>query len=230
MQNIEIEQYYFDLFRRHYQLPAGKITHGDKPDVILHADRTIGIEITNFFLEDGSLPHSEQVQRKARDFVVSRAQEIYLENGGKNIEVSFSFDNEVPIREKNRVAQKIADLAKHIDSHESGSIDREVFSHIPELDFLYVNPTEYEDPKWQLVQCYSGQVMSMDGLRRIVRTKEEQSKGYSSCNEYWLLVVIDFMDRAQDQEIVDSTQRIESGIFEKVIVYKTCFGTVYNAK
>jgi len=40
-----------------------------------------------------------------------------------------------------------------------------------------------------------------------------------------LLVVVDFMDPAQDQEIrVDSLAGLTSQVFEKIIVYKTCFG------
>jgi hypothetical protein len=88
--NQEIELYYFDMFRRDYRLPEGTIVPGDKPDVILEGKRKIGIEITNFFLENGALPESEQVQQKAREAAVSKAQQVYLANGGKRIELSFA--------------------------------------------------------------------------------------------------------------------------------------------
>ena len=73
MKNSEIEQYYFEMFRRDYPLPEGAVEYGDKPDVIVRGARTIGIEIRNFFLEDGSLPDGEQIQRKAREAVISKA-------------------------------------------------------------------------------------------------------------------------------------------------------------
>jgi hypothetical protein len=59
--NAEIEKHYFEMFRRVYPLPEGAIIYGDKPDVIIEGEKRVGIEITNFFLEDGSLSESEQV-------------------------------------------------------------------------------------------------------------------------------------------------------------------------
>lgn len=229
--NQETEQYYFEMFRRDYQLPEGTITFGDKPDVVLKGKREIGIEITNFFLENGSLPESEQVQQRAREAVVSKAQKIYLTNGGKGVELSFSFDKVAPIRRQEELAITIAAVAKSIDGLKTGSICKDVFKRIRELSFIYLNAKEYEDPKWRVVQCYSGQLMSMEKLRAIVRTKEEQSKRYQRCDTYWLVIFVDFIDPAQDQEIqISGFGNIVSTVFEKVIVYKTYFGHVFEAK
>jgi len=230
--NQEIEQYYFGMFRRDYQLPEGTIIHGDKPDVILEGKRKIGIEITNFFLENGALPESEQVQQKARKAVVSKAQQVYLANGGKRIEFSFSFDKVVPIRDQGKLANKIAGVAKNIDGLKTGSIRKDVFKDMPELSFVYLNAKEYEDPNWRVVQCYSGQLMSMEKLRAIVSAKEARSECYQPCDAYWLVVVVDSFDRAQDQEIQISgfEKKISSKVFEKVIVYKTHSGHVLEAK
>lgn len=229
--NQEIEQYYFGMFRRDYQLPEGTIVHRDKPDVILEGKRKIGIEITNFFLESGALPESEQVQRKAREAVISKAQQVYLTNGGKRIELSFSFDKVSPIRDRGKLTKKIAAVAKNIDGLKTGAVNKAVFNDIPELSFVYLNAKEYEDPKWRVVQCYSGQIMSMEKLRAIVSAKEAQSKFYESCDAYWLVVVVDFIDRAQDQEIqIEGFKKIGSTVFEKVLVYKTHFGHILEAK
>ena len=48
MKNRDIEQYYFEMFQRDYSIPDGDVEYGDKPDVVVHGARTIGIEITNF--------------------------------------------------------------------------------------------------------------------------------------------------------------------------------------
>jgi len=216
MPNQVLEQYYFEMFRRDYQLPEGTIVHGDKPDVILEGKRKIGIEITNFFLESGALPESEQV---------------YLGNGGKRIELSFSFDKASPIQDQGKLIRKISAVAKNIDELKTGTISKYVFKHIPELSFVYLNAKEYEDPKWRVVQCYSGQIMSMENLRAIVSTKEAQSEFYQRCDAYLLVVVVDFIDRAQDQEIqIEGFEKIDSTVFEKVIIYKTHFGHVFEAK
>jgi hypothetical protein len=229
--NQEIEQCYFEMFRRDYQLPEGTVAHGDKPDVILKGKRKIGIEITNFFLESGALPESEQVQRKTREAVVSESQQIYLANSGKRIELSFSFDKLSPIRNKKKLTKKIAAVAKKIDGLETGAIRKDVYEDIPELSFVYLNAKEYTDPKWRVLQCYSGQLMSMEKLRAIVNAKEAKSKYYQHCDAYWLVVVIDFIDSAQDQEIqINNFEKIASTAFEKVIVYKTLFGHVLEVK
>jgi hypothetical protein len=231
MSNRDIERYYFDMFRRDYHLPQGTMVHGDKPDMILKGERKIGIEITNFFLENGALPESQQVQRKARETVVSKAQQIYLGNGGKGIEVSFSFDKASPIRDQKKLAKKMAELAKDIDRRKTGEISKDAFKNMPELSFVFQNVKEYEDPKWKVVQRYPGQVMSMEKLRRIVSTKEAQSKFYQPCDAYWLVVVVDSIDRAQDQEIqIDGFEKVSSPIFERVIVYKTHFRHVLEVK
>ncbi len=229
--NQEIEQYYFDMFRRDYSLPDGVIVHGDKPDVVVQGERTIGIEITNFFLEDGALPQSEQIQRRAREAVVSKAQEIYRSKRERRVEIWFSFDKASPIRDQSKVATRIAELAMRIDGQKTGIIWKDEFEDIPELSLVYLNAIEYEAPKWHVSQVYSGQIMSIDQLKEIVIAKELQSKSYQLCDAYWLLVVVDFLDPAQDQEIqIDVCEKINSNIFEKVFVYKTHFGQVLEVK
>lgn len=73
--------------------------------------------------------------------------------------------------------------------------------------------------------------MSVEKLQEIVNIKEAQSQHYEGCDAYWLIVLVDFMNRAQDQEIrADGPKRVDSNIFEKVIVFKTLFGQVFQAK
>lgn len=120
------------------------------------------------------------------------------------------------------IANKIAVMAKSIEGLKTGLIRRNVIADIPELMSVYLNAREYEDPKWRIVQVYSGQLMSLERLKNIVSNKEECSKAYQACDAYWLIAVVDSADRAQDQEVfLNSNERIVSAIFEKIIVYKT---------
>jgi hypothetical protein len=227
MTNKEIEEYYFEMFRRDYRLPDGDIEFGDKPDVVLRGTRVIGIEITNFFLQDGSLPESEQIQRRAREAAITRAQELYRARGGKSFELTCSFDRSVAIGDPSALACKIAELASAVEERETGQLWRDDFRHIPELSFVYLNAAEYPDAHWRISQSYDGAFMSLDRLKTIVEGKEVKARGYRPCDAYWLLVVVDFADRAQDQEIGrDSLANLTSEVFEKVIVYKTCYGHV----
>lgn len=229
MTNQEIEKHYFEMFHKRHPLPPGTIVHGDSPDVIIEGPRRIGIEITRFFLEEGSLPQSEQRQRELRDEVVSKAQDLF-ENGNR-IEITLGFDKANPIRDKNKLIKAIVELAKGLQGRNTGEVRRDFYKAIPELSFVYLNTQEYDDAKWRIVQVYTGQIMSRDRLLDIVKDKEKCAVQYKACDAYWLLVVVDFFDRAQDQEIqIDDFPPIQSEVFEKVIIYKTVFGHILEAK
>ncbi len=201
------------------------------PDVILEGERRIGIEITNFFREKGSLLESEQVQIKLREKVVSKAQRIYQTENGKKIEISFGFDKANSIRDQEKLIRELVYLAKQIEKWETGVIRKDIFKAVPELSFVYLNTKGYEDARWRVVQVYNVPTMSRDRLVEIVRDKEVRAKKYKKCDVYWLVVVVDFINPAQDQEIeLDNFDKIQTETFEKVIVYKTPFGHILEAK
>ncbi|HBR22719.1 MAG TPA: hypothetical protein DD713_09250 [Nitrospiraceae bacterium] len=227
----DIEKHYFEMFRKSYPLPLGNIIYKDKPDVILEGERKIGIEITNFYLEKGESPESEQRQRDLRKAIVFDAQRDYQTRNKKKIELTIGFDKANPIRNKKDLVQKLVDLAEQIKEYKTGQIRKHFFHSIPEISYVYLNAEEYADPKWRVEQLYSGSIMSRDVLIEIVRNKEGSSRKYIICAAYWLLVVVDCADRAQDQEIqIDDFEKIQSEIFEKIIVYTTPFGHILEAK
>jgi hypothetical protein len=264
----EIEQHYFEMFRSTYSLPPGTVVYGDKPDVVITGARTVGIEITNLYVEDGGNPASEQVQARHRRAVVSLAQEIYEGVGGSNIEMTLGFDEDRPIRDVPSVAAKIAALGEQVQSWDNGQIRKDHFEHIPELGFAYLYarqlqhddepdpkfPNGQPDPsdgfaafaeyrnrrearalragiykplpfhgKWKLGQGHSFGLMSVARLTEIIRRKEAKARQYSSCDEYWLLLVVDFIDAGQEQEIRVDGLVLESNVFERIIIYKPHF-------
>ena len=58
--NRDIERHYFEQFNEAYKLPNDAAEYADRPDVLLRGERTIGIEITRFYLQPGDSPGSEQ--------------------------------------------------------------------------------------------------------------------------------------------------------------------------
>lgn len=225
--NREIEQYYFTQFRSHFPLPTGEAEQGDKPDVVIHGEHQLGIEITNLYLTDGSNPGSEQVQRERRETVLHKAQTRHFRAGHKKIELTVAFDSLHPIRDVNdvnAVASALATIAQSIQHLQVGAIPRHYFEHIPWLQFIYHNPREYSDPRWRVSQVFTVPNLSVDRVAQIVATKEERLSDYSPCDAYWLLIVADFSDPAQDQEI---TWPIECApintSYERVIIYKPQF-------
>ena len=117
----ERERHYFELFREAYGL-SGRVVYADKPDVIVQdAERTIGIEITNFFLKGGDLPESEQRQRLLRQKVVEQAHRSYVRQNGKKFELTFTFNVEHPISDREGVASAIACVGKPCCGQPNGS-------------------------------------------------------------------------------------------------------------
>lgn len=223
----EIESYYFEHFSENYKLPKGKVNYSDKPDVIIRGEKKIGVEVTNFYLEDGSLPECEQNQIIKRTKVVKRAHKLFLEHVGKHYNVTFGFDKQNPINGVERLAHELAKFCTHIKLPQKGELDKEKFNHIPELGYVYFDDREYAKPRWRINQVYDVPLMSLKGLKKIIRKKEIKSKAYIKCDVLWLLIVIDLIDPAQDQEIdIKGLETIRSSVFEKIFIYKTEFEKV----
>lgn len=72
--------------------------------------------------------------------------------------------------------------------------------------------------------------MSAVRLREIVADKESKAADYAPCDAYWLLIVVDWADAAQDQEITTTRLKLASEVFEKIIVYKPGFEDIAEVK
>ncbi|HEX7909914.1 MAG TPA: hypothetical protein VF534_17735 [Paraburkholderia sp.] len=225
--NREIEQYYFGLFQGHYVLPAGEIEYKDKPDVIVHGERHLGIEIANLYLVDGSDPASEQVQRGRRGQVMARAQALHRQAGRRDIELWATFDPSEPIRDIEPLAHKLVEIAMRVPTT-PGWVSLLTFAHIPELRSLFHNGEEYKNAEWRPNQGYAVPLLSVERVREIVADKAAKAVSYDKgCEAYWLLLVVDLMDSAQDQDIEwpDGVVLAKSP-FERILIYKPQFGQV----
>ncbi len=225
------ERYYFEQFRRVYPIPDGCVVYGDKPDVIIDGRKRIGIEITNFFLQPGDHTESEQRQSRYRAEIIAQAQKLYLAEGGKSIELTFSFDKAHPIgrSRKRAIAKELAAVTRRIDGRQSGGIEKSLFLEVPEVTSVYLNAREYPDAKWRLMQAHSVGLTSKNALETIIRTNETKASEYRQCDAYWLLIVVEAMDAAQEQEARIDDADIASDVFEKIIVFHT-FGHIIEVK
>jgi hypothetical protein len=225
------EQYYFEMFREAYGL-TGALVYGDKPDVIVHnGGRSIGIEITNFFLKAGNLPESEQRQRLERQKVVEQAHRSYVGQNGKRFELTFRFNEQHPILDRAKVSSALVTLARRAEGNQTGQLRRDLFEAVPELTSVWLNAKEYEDARWRVAQVYDVPIMSLSALGAIINDKERKADQYRACDAYWLLVVVDFIDAAQDQEIPsDILKAVSSPVFENVLIYKPQFGQIVESR
>jgi hypothetical protein len=188
--------------------------------------RTIGIEITKFYLHPGNEERSEQRQRPRRYDVVSEAHKLYRGSGGKGIELTIEFNPATPITGASRktLPKKLAEFAARIDTQPSGPFYSDSFPEMPEIRSIWLNSQEWADATWiRPGQVHLFEEMSAAGLRAIVREKESKAADYVPCDGYWLLIVVDWTDPAKDQEIMIDGLKIASNVFERIIVYKPNF-------
>jgi hypothetical protein len=231
--NRDMERHYFERFRKVYTLPHGAVCYADKPDVLVKGNRTIGIEITKFYLQPGSAEGSEQRQRQRRDDVVSEAHKLYRAARGKGIELTIQFNPAKPITSasKKTLPMKLAEFAARVDTQPSGPFYGDSFPEMPEITSIWLNSREWADAKWNRPgQVYSVEAMSPSGLEKIVKEKESKAADYAPCDAYWLLIVVDWIDPAQEQEIMIGGLKLASAVFEKIIVYKPNFEDILEVK
>ena len=227
LSNRDVEQHYFEQFRCDYAMPNGEVIYTDRPDVIVDGPKRVGIEITNLYLESGNKPESEQVQRRRRVQVLKRAQELFVSAGGPNTELSVGFNPSFPISEVESVAIALSSLGQQLVGQPTQPVARHRYRHIPQLSFVYHNGTAYPNAEWRLMQGFYVPALSIDRLQAVVDEKTAKASKYQPCDCYWLLVVVDFMDSAQDQHFVwPQSSMLQRGAYEKVILYKPQFREV----
>jgi hypothetical protein len=176
--NQEKERCSFEKFRKVYKLPQGVVCYGDKPDVIVSGDCTIGIELTSFYREPGSEERSEQRQRQWRFEVVSKAHRRYLAAGGKNIELTITFDvnNIITSDRKKVLPRKIAELAARIDMRPMGAFYGDCLDDMPEVLLIWSSGKEWPNPVWNRPgQVHIYQEMSVARLKQIIAEAPRQS-------------------------------------------------------
>lgn len=191
--NRDSGRHYFEQFAKAYALPNGVPEYGDKPDVTLKSARTIGVEMTNFYLQSGGSSGSEQRQRPLRQAVVTDAQNLFRGAGGRKFELSIGFNPEKPITSarKKILPKELAALAASISANGSGLVNGDLFERSSEVSFVYLNSKEHDDAKWSVAQVHAVDLMPAAGLAEIVREKEAKATEYARCDAYWLLIIVD---------------------------------------
>lgn len=218
----------FESFRQDFLLPEGRVHYSDKPDVVIEGPRKIGVEITDLHLVDGKNPDSEQVQRRHREAVLARAQALYMEAGGRPIELVVAFAYDTPIRKVEPLAAQLSELGKLVEQGPFGNIPDCRFDHIPELRYVYCSGREYTNARWRTSQSYGVPLLAVSRVEEEVARKTKKAANYQSCDCYWLLIVVDFMDPAQDQDIrwPAAAAPVETHVFERIWLYKPLFREV----
>lgn len=213
----------FQSFLNDFSVPSGTIERSDKPDVLIHGDKMLGIELTSLYLVDGQDASSEQRQTKPRDRAVTRAQEIHTSAGGRPIELAIGFNPRIPITEVEALARNLAEVAAYVQRGGRGRIDEATYDHLCCINFMY-SSGECANPRWRVQQGYSVPALRVDRVREVVAEKIQKAKEYQLCDAYWLVISVDFWDPAQDQEIEWPVgEFLDCGPFERVFLHKPAY-------
>jgi hypothetical protein len=216
----------FQSFQNDYPLPKGAIERSDKPDVLIHADKTLGIELTTLYIVDGQDAASEQRQTKPRERAVARAQELHVESGGRPIELAIGFNPEFPITDVEGLARSIAEIAQYVQRGAPGQIEQATYDHLDCVNFIYFSG-EWANPRWFVQQSYAVPLLRVNRVREVVADKIEKAKEYRSCDAYWLIITVDFWNPAQDQDIEWPVgELVDCGPFERVFLHKPAYRRV----
>ncbi len=217
-----LERFFFQEFSKSYpMLPTGTIAFGDRPDVVIHGRQTWGIEIANVYLRDGSDEGSEQIQARRRAQAIALGQELYRYAGNPALEYWIDFDPNTPIRSVPDAASRLAATAA---ANSTAGVPFAGYRPEPdfaELRYLAHNGVIYADAEWRASQVYEVPNLSVSRVCEIVYDKMQKVAAYSKCDVYWLLLVVDFWDPAQDQAIHwPAGEKVGQTPFERIVVFK----------
>ena len=221
--NKDLEKHFFEKFKLDYALPEGIVTYGDKPDVIIKGSRKIGIEISHLYIKDGNDLHSEQRQRNLRELVLQNAKARFFASGGSAIELTVSFDENNPITDIKILSKNLAKLLLNLDEFSTGHINKKYFSHILEISSIYIYSKKTTNFQWRTVQSHTSKSMCLSRVVEIINIKNKKLNEYQPCDAHWLLLIVNFWDSAQDQQIhlIDNLLiKPISSAFDKIIIYK----------
>jgi hypothetical protein len=161
------------------------------------------------------------MQSKRRAQVIAQAQKHYRSYDNPELEFWVDFDPSIPIRSVEDSAQRLAIIAAK-NSNPGIPLSRyKPELDFPELRYLAHNGIVYSDSKWRPSQTYEIPNLNVSRVQDIIFQKTQKMTAYAKCDLYWLLLVIDFWDPAQDQALCwPIGERVEMTPFERILVFK----------
>ncbi len=162
---------------------------------------------------------------------MEKAHQHYRAKTSRGIELTANFNPNVPLTPASckMLPRQLAAFAAQNEHKPSGPYYGNGLP--PEILGLWLSNRDWPNPTWaRRGQVYSVEEMAVPRLLDIVAAKEAKAAEYERCDAYWLLVVVDWIDAAQEQEITISSPQLESSVYEKIIIYKPTFDEIVEVK
>lgn len=229
------EEYIFNAFKRLYpDFPSGQYIHADRPDYIISsANRTIGVEITQIFIDNYL---NESINEKRKETLRGLLGDSLCEK--LDLIVPFRFVLSIDFGTKNFSRNEINKIVSGCETYfksiqfptqDLKSIDFENFGQLPE-EINSINFFKYPSLKKSVFSEHAGGILpdlTQQHLQVILDKKEKSLKKYKACDEYWLLIKEGtFLSDSFGNISVDSVNTT----FDKVFLYRNAKGEFIQLK
>lgn len=188
-------------------LSADAIAERERPDFLVEVDgRTVGIEVTEVFIEDDGGPIRPRHAEAIVDGVVARAWQIYKERGGQPVYVSFGFvSHDVQQIRRDQTAETLAEFVLGLPLRPGDYRSLKPYSAdpwpagVPELTFMNVLAMpDRGTGHWTVPK--GGWMAPLDAarLQPIINEKAAKLTEYrKAAPEVWLLIATDGLRPSQ---------------------------------
>jgi hypothetical protein len=238
------EQAILNYFRETYEeFPKGKLLKSESPDFILRVNRkkTIGIELTKLFKHR---PDRDRIpQKRPRELykrIVSEARVLFGSKSDVDLSVHISFPAGIQLPR----ARAGDTAARIVNAIRISLIDRD-FTRMfniqiepPDAPFpvssihILYNP-EQRNSVWNYAEAFDAQELEEDNVKKIISHKEDKLQIYQRrrFESYWLVVVIDALDRSSSFNIDNKIENwdIETS-FDKIFLFEQFQRKIYELK
>ena len=200
MPNPDLERYHLERFLSALSIElTSSPVRGEAPDFLIHlANRTVGIEHTQFFMPgiEGEAP--SQMLHALKNLAIEHARRLFREQGGPPLYIWAHMNSHGPRTKQEAFAlgERLASIVMingWSDSVADGPRSFDLWRHIPQMSSYTVLPSV--DGTDELWTCGGGgwvATVSPDLIQATLNAKRNRYQMYiRSADEVWLLIVND---------------------------------------
>lgn len=210
MANKRLERWHLEQLRTTLaDFPSGVVIEGESPDFTVQSDyRTVGVEITRFYLPppDGERPQQEQ--QNLKDRVVRLAHQMHIEAGGPALYVSVFYQQRLAITKRDvpTMASAISKIVLEVALPASITDTPTIVtgSRLPS-EINNIRITKSIDGRDQLWYASAGgwvAPVKPQYIREVIERKSSMvSVAKTKCDELWLVIISDRFSRAAPVEL-----------------------------
>ena len=200
------ELFLLERFIGSADLPAEIIEEREEPDFLIRIDgRSVGVEVTEFFISHDNNSNPMQVQESISSRIVSSAQQIYQTAGAPPAHVTICFAPGQDLRRLNRdeTAKSLATFVQRLNLSEWQRIDwrpEELDDPLPYVvSFVHaLGVPSFEMACWSVARAGWVAPLSASALQARIYKKAKRLPTYRcTVAENWLLIVADTMKPSQ---------------------------------